>query len=187
MTGRSVPEGALFYAETKRRVVVPFARWSPLVQGRGSKLCQNAVTAGCVNGSPLAQGRGSAWIEKRIKSFCGTLKCQGASRPSRRGVDRNRVGGDDRHEYVGGPACLINNNRGGYSSPAAGGSMRACSEPADPSVAGTRLERPQTAMTATSPRSPRRAPVGPARSRTSSWDATRCGTGTSAPARARTL
>ena len=34
-------------------------------------------------------------------------------------------------------ACLINNNGGGYSSPAAGGSMRACSTPADPSVAGT--------------------------------------------------
>src|SRR5262249_4499034 len=30
-----------------------------------------------------------------------------------------------------------NNNGGGYSSPAAGGSMRNCSLPADPSVAGT--------------------------------------------------
>jgi hypothetical protein len=34
-------------------------------------------------------------------------------------------------------SCQINDNGGGYSSAAAGGSMRACSEPADPSVAGT--------------------------------------------------
>src|ERR1700722_171014 len=31
-------------------------------------------------------------------------------------------------------SCLINNNTGGYSSPSAGGSMRSCSTPADPSV-----------------------------------------------------
>src|SRR6516162_11083720 len=34
-------------------------------------------------------------------------------------------------------SCLINDNGGGYSSPAAGGSMRSCSTPAHPSVAGT--------------------------------------------------
>jgi hypothetical protein len=44
---------------------------------------------------------------------------------------------DKRWMLVTDGTCLINNNGGGYSSPAAGGSMRACSEPADPSVAGT--------------------------------------------------
>jgi hypothetical protein len=44
---------------------------------------------------------------------------------------------DKRWMLVTDGACQINNNGGGYSNPAAGGSMRACSEPADPSVAGT--------------------------------------------------
>ena len=44
---------------------------------------------------------------------------------------------DKRWMLVTDGTCLINNNGGGYSSAAAGGSMRACSEPADPSVAGT--------------------------------------------------
>ena len=43
---------------------------------------------------------------------------------------------DHRWMYVADGACQINNNRGGYSSPAAGGSMRSCSTPADASVAG---------------------------------------------------
>ena len=44
---------------------------------------------------------------------------------------------DHRWMYVTDGSCLINNNGGGYASPAAGGSMRSCSSPADPSVAGT--------------------------------------------------
>jgi hypothetical protein len=43
---------------------------------------------------------------------------------------------DHRWMLVTDGSCLINNNGGGYSSPAAGGSMRSCSTPADPSVAG---------------------------------------------------
>jgi hypothetical protein len=43
---------------------------------------------------------------------------------------------DHRWMLVTDGACMINNNGGGYSSPAAGGSMRSCSTPADASVAG---------------------------------------------------
>jgi hypothetical protein len=43
---------------------------------------------------------------------------------------------DHRWMLVTDGACQINNNGGGYSSPAAGGSMRSCSTPADASVAG---------------------------------------------------
>jgi hypothetical protein len=47
---------------------------------------------------------------------------------------------DPKHDHqwmlVTDGACQINNNGGGYSSPAAGGSMRSCSSPADKSVAG---------------------------------------------------
>jgi hypothetical protein len=44
---------------------------------------------------------------------------------------------DHRWMLVTDGSCLINDNAGGYSSPAAGGSMRSCSTPAHPSVAGT--------------------------------------------------
>jgi hypothetical protein len=43
---------------------------------------------------------------------------------------------DQRWMLVTDGACQINNNGSGYSSPAAGGSMRSCSTPADASVAG---------------------------------------------------
>jgi hypothetical protein len=52
-------------------------------------------------------------------------------------VNPNDKTNNQRWLVVADGTCWINENGGGYSSPAAGGSMRACSEPADPSVAGT--------------------------------------------------
>ena len=52
-------------------------------------------------------------------------------------VNPNDKTNNQRWLVVADGACQVNDNGGGYSSAAAGGSMRACTTPADPSVAGT--------------------------------------------------
>ena len=100
---------------------------SVIIGYKGSDPTGGFIGASIYAGGPANQGTTRVGTVEEVNSGPGFIAVY--ENPG----DKN----DKRWMLVTDGTCLINNNGGGYSSPAAGGSMRACSEPADPSVAGT--------------------------------------------------